>query len=299
MRGTFTSMSVSEPNEEGAATTAADPHSEPHFGVSVGAPRRLLPLILAVAVLSAALSAAGTYAAITLTYRPAAAAATASSQPAASGQTTLTESEAIVRVARQVKPSVVTVLATGATGVTPFSVPATGAGSGFIATADGLIVTNSHVIKGAASLTVILDDTRQLAATVVSVDEAHDLALIRVTATGLTPVILGDSGSIQVGQLAIAIGSPLGTYTDSVTQGIVSGLNRTISIDDLTTGPPHILSGLIQTDASVNPGNSGGPLLDAAGSVVGIVTATAADAHGVGFAVPINQAKQMIVAATK
>jgi len=123
--------------------------------------------------------------------------------------------------------------------------------------------------------------------------------LIRVDTVGLSPVVLGDSGRVQVGQLAIAIGSPLGTYTDSVTHGIVSGLNRTISISAQPSSAPQLLAGLIQTDAAVNPGNSGGPLLDAGGSVVGVVTATATDARGVGFAIPINRAKQLIAAATK
>ena len=106
---------------------------------------------------------------------------------------------------------------------------------------------------------------------------------------------LGDSSALQVGQLAIAIGSPLGTFTDSVTQGIVSGLDRSITVGD-STAPTFTenLTGLIQTDAAINPGNSGGPLLDASGSVIGIVTASLSSAQDIGFAIPINQAKQMI-----
>jgi len=134
---------------------------------------------------------------------------------------------------------------------------------------------------------------------VVAVDPKHDLALIKVSATALTPLTLGDSSSVQVGQLAIAIGSPLGTFTDSVTQGVVSGLNRTITVVDQPGSSPEILVGMIQTDAAINPGNSGGPLLDAGGAVVGIITATATDSHGVGFAVAINEAKHMIAAAEK
>ena len=136
-----------------------------------------------------------------------------------------------------------------------------------------------------------------MAATVVTTDPAHDLALIKVVATGLTAVTLGDSSTVQVGQLAIAIGSPLGTFTDSVTQGIVSGLNRSITVGDPATGAQEALAGLIQTDAAINPGNSGGPLLDASGNVVGIITASASNAQDMGFAISINQAKSMISAA--
>jgi S1-C subfamily serine protease len=223
----------------------------------------------------------------------------ATSRPVIAQQVTMTQSEAIVRVASQVKPSVVTIMTTDSASVSPYSVPSSGVGSGFIITADGLILTNNHVVTGASSLIVVLDDTRQLPATVVVTDAQHDLALVKVTATGLTPVTLGDSSTIQVGQLAIAIGSPLGTFTDSVTQGIVSGTNRSIVVGDRATGTQEDLSGLIQTDAAINPGNSGGPLLDSSGSVIGIITASASNAQDVGFAIPINQAKSLIVGATK
>jgi S1-C subfamily serine protease len=264
-----------------------------------GVARRLAPLIVVVGLLSASLSAVGTYAAITLTAKPAAAAATAAGGSGAAQQVSVTESDAIVRVASLVKPSVVTITSSGASGLSPFSVPSTGVGSGFIVSANGLILTNNHVVTGATSLTVVLYDNRSLTATVVSADSTHDLALVKVDATGLTPVTLGDSSSVQVGQLAIAIGSPLGTFTDSVTQGIVSGLNRSITVSDPSTRSQEDLSGLIQTDAAINPGNSGGPLLDASGSVIGIITASSSNAQDMGFAIPINQAKAMIAAATK
>jgi S1-C subfamily serine protease len=251
---------------------------------------RILGLVLATALLSAALSGAGTYLAFTLTRGPSAAADQTSSVEAIS----LTQNDAVVRVVAMVKPSVVTITVSGVSGVSPFSVPSTGAGSGFIVSSDGLILTNNHVVTGAAKLTVTLDDTRQLPATVVATDATHDLALVRIDATGLPPVALGDSSKVQVGQLAIAIGSPLGTFTDSVTQGIVSGTDRSITVGDQVTRTEENLSGLIQTDAAINPGNSGGPLLDASGSAIGIITATASDAQGVGFAIPINQAKQLI-----
>ena len=108
----------------------------------------------------------------------------------------------------------------------------------------------------------MLEDGTQYPATVVKADPDHDLALIKVDATGLTPARIGDSTKIQVGETAIAIGSPLGTFTETVTKGIVSALDRTITVQDESTGQPHTLTGLIQTDAAINPGNSGGPLLD-------------------------------------
>jgi S1-C subfamily serine protease len=248
-------------------------------------------LVLVTALLSAVIAAAGTYVVVFIA-RPA-------PPPAAAQLISLTQSDAIVRVAAMVKPSVVTITAAGVTGVTPFSVPANGAGSGFVVAADGLILTNYHVIAGASSLTVTLDDTRQVAASVVNTDALHDLALIKVNVAGLTPVTLGDSSTVRVGQLAIAIGSPLGTFTDSVTQGIVSGTDRTVTVGDGAAQTEKDLSGLIQTDAAINPGNSGGPLLDASGSVIGVITASVGGAQDIGFAVPIDQAKEMISTATK
>jgi S1-C subfamily serine protease len=247
------------------------------------------------AMLSAVLAAGGTYAAFSLTPRSTAPAAA----PVVAAQTTsqvvsVTQSQAIVTVAEQVKPSVVTIETTGASGVGPYTVPSSGAGSGIIVSADGLILTNNHVITGSTTVTVVLSDNRQFKGTVVKADVTHDLALVRITATGLTPAKLGDSAAIQVGQLAIAIGSPLGTFTDSVTQGIVSGVNRSITVGDRASNVSEDLSGLIQTDAAINPGNSGGPLLDATGAVIGIITASASNAQGMGFAIPINQAKLMI-----
>jgi S1-C subfamily serine protease len=253
-------------------------------------------LVLGTAMLAAVLSAGGTYAAFSLIPRSTAPAPTTAAVAQTSSVQTvnLTQSQAIVKVAAAVEPSVVTITTTGASGVGPFNVPSSGAGSGFIVNSSGLILTNNHVITGTSSLTVTLSDNRQFTATVVKTDVAHDLALVKITATGLTPVSLGDSSAIQVGQLAIAIGSPLGTFTDSVTQGIVSGTNRSITVGDRASSVTENLSGLIQTDAAINPGNSGGPLLDAGGSVIGIITASAANAQGMGFAIPINQAKQLI-----
>jgi serine protease Do len=274
------------------------PDSDPPAATGRG-PRRVLPLVLAAAVLSAALSSVGTYVVATVALKAPVAATSSGQVPANAQLVSLTGSDAIVRVAAAVKPSVVTITTTGVSNLSPFSVPESGAGSGFIVSADGLILTNNHVIAGTSSLTVTFDDTSKLPATVVATDAAHDLALVKVDAKGLTPVTLGDSSAVKVGQMAIAIGSPLGTFTDSVTQGIVSGTNRAVTVGDPTTRNTEDLTGLIQTDAAINPGNSGGPLLDVGGSVIGIITASASNSQGVGFAIPINQAKQLIAQAPK
>ena len=276
-----------------AVTTGAPMFTGPQK--RAGAGRRVWPLMVAVALLSASLSAGGTYVAIALAPKTADAATTVS-QPAAAQQVGVAQSDTIVRVVNLAKPSVVTITSSGGSGGNPYS-SSTGVGSGFIVNANGLILTNNHVVAGASSLTVTLSDSRQMAAKVVTTDPSHDLALIKIAATGLTAVALGDSSTVQVGQLAITIGSPLGTFTESVTQGIVSGLNRSITVGDPATGAQEDLAGLIQTDAAINPGNSGGPLLDASGNVVGIITASASNAQDMGFAIPINQAKSMISSA--
>jgi serine protease Do len=167
-----------------------------------------------------------------------------------------------------------------------------------ILTQDGYILTNRHVVEGSSSLSVELETGEVLPATLVEMATDRDLALVKVDATGLTAARIGDSASIQVGQTAIAIGSPLGTYTETVTKGIVSALDRTITVQDETTGQPHTLTGLIQTDAAINPGNSGGPLLDASGAVIGIDTAVSTNAEGLGFAIPIDVAASLIARAT-
>jgi S1-C subfamily serine protease len=200
------------------------------------------------------------------------------------------------RVAADAAASVVTIATQDAGVYNPFTgnAGATASGSGFVVSADGLILTNNHVINGATTIGVTFQDGRELAGTVVATDAPHDLALVKVTATGLTPLALGDSGTLTVGEVAIAIGSPLGTFSDTITQGIVSGLGRTIDVGETGSRRTTHLSGLIQTDAAINPGNSGGPLLDASGRVIGIVTASAGNSQGVGFAVPIAAALPLI-----
>jgi S1-C subfamily serine protease len=180
----------------------------------------------------------------------------------------------------------------------PFGQPTTGIGSGIILTADGYILTNRHVIENSTSLTVETADGSTYPARLVEQAKNNDLALIKVDATGLSPARIADSASVQVGETAIAIGSPLGTYTETVTKGIVSGLGRDVTVADESTGRTTKLTGLLQTDAAINPGNSGGPLLDASGAVIGINTAVASTAQGLGFAIPINDASALIAHAT-
>ena len=305
--------STPEPNAASAGTppvpfTSPVPSASPTWSAGSVPPtaapaprrRRQVPVagIIAAAVLSAVLSSGGTYAVITLTApsqasAPVARLASTATAPA-TAPAAISTSDAIVRVAAEASKSVVTITSTGATGFSPFSVPETGVGSGFVVSSDGLILTANHVVAGSTSLTVTLPSGRQVSATVVTTDPTHDLALIKADATGLVPLPLGDSTNLTVGQLAIAVGSPLGTFNDTVTNGIVSALGRSITASDPATGQAMRLSGLIQTDAAINPGNSGGPLLDASGNVIGVITAQASGAQGVGFAIPINQAKSLM-----
>ena len=138
-----------------------------------------------------------------------------------------------------------------------------------------------------------LKDGRSFDASVYGVDTLTDLAIVKVDATGLPTAAIGDSSTVQVGQQAFAIGSPLGTFTDSVTSGIISALGRTIPVEGGT-----ILDNLIQTDTAINPGNSGGPLLDPSGKVIGINTAGATGSQGIGFAIPIDIARPLLAQAS-
>jgi S1-C subfamily serine protease len=163
-----------------------------------------------------------------------------------------------------------------------------GQGSGFLIDAEGTILTNSHVVNGADRVTVTLKDGRKFDGTVKGVDEVTDLAVVKVDAKELPVSRLGNSDQVSVGDWAIAVGNPLG-LDNTVTLGIVSTLNR--SSAQLGMGNKRL--DFIQTDAAINPGNSGGPLLNENGEVIGINTAIRADANGIGFAIPINKAKQL------
>ncbi len=169
-----------------------------------------------------------------------------------------------------------------------------GAGTGFIISSDGYILTNRHVVADTtASYTVLLSNGKQETAQVIYRDPNNDIAIIKIAGSGFKPVIFGDSSTLQLGQTVIAIGNALGQYNNSVSLGVVSGLNRTIQASD-ENGNLETLTGVIQTDAAINPGNSGGPLIDLNGNIVGINVATVQGSNNIGFSIPINTVKAVV-----
>ena len=167
----------------------------------------------------------------------------------------------------------------------------TGVGTGIIVDSNGYILTNSHVISDgqAKTVNVLFSDGSTIDGEVYWYDSQLDLAIVKVNKTGLTAAELGDSDKVQIGDISIAIGNPYGLdLAGTVTQGIISGLDRTIETEQGT------MTGLLQTDASINSGNSGGPLLNQNGQVIGVNTAKASQGEGLGFAIPINTAKPIV-----
>jgi serine protease Do len=163
-----------------------------------------------------------------------------------------------------------------------------GAGSGVILSSDGYIVTNNHVIEGARKITVRLRNGQEYSATLIGTDSQTDVAVIKIEATGLHAATLGTSSTLQVGELAVAIGNPLGELGGTVTDGIISALDREITLDDQTMN-------LLQTNAAINPGNSGGGLFNSKGELIGIVVAKSSGTgiEGIGFAIPIDDVKSV------
>lgn len=169
-------------------------------------------------------------------------------------------------------------------------VPGQGAGTGFVISEDGVVVTNNHVVAGAQSIEVVFGNDRKMPARVLGRDPTADLAVLKVDASGLTPAILGNSDDLRVGDDVVAIGNALALEGGpTVTRGIVSAQNRTIVAENGVR-----LEHVIQTDTAINPGNSGGPLVNSSGEVVGINTAVAGDAQNIGFSIAITQAKPVI-----
>ncbi len=204
---------------------------------------------------------------------------------------TLKEDSAVIDAVRKVKPAVVTVVNRMASrrGVFGGSVSPTSSGSGIIIDGKGYVVTNNHVVDSAQSLLVILSDGTKLDAKLIGTDSISDLAVLKVDGTMPAVAPLGDSSALQPGQVAIAIGSPLGDFRGTVTMGVISALNRQIGS----------MQGLIQTDAAINNGNSGGPLINSLGQVIGINTLVVRStndgnvAEGLGFAIPSNLVREI------
>ncbi len=211
------------------------------------------------------------------------------------GGTVVAEGEmSVENVVKKVVPAVVAITSTDNVRTFFGVMKQTGGGSGFIVRSDGLIVTNKHVVSSTtATYTVTLSTGKTYNATVTARDPSNDLAMIKISATNLPIVEFGDSSRVALGQKVVAIGNTLGEYQNTVTTGIVSGLNRSITAGD-GAGSSEKLNGLIQTDAAINPGNSGGPLVSLLGQVIGINTAVDTQAQSVGFAIPINSVKSQI-----
>lgn len=211
----------------------------------------------------------------------------------------VTDGENSVNIVQQVSKSVVSISTTSvSTSWFGRQSVSEGAGTGIIISEDGYILTNNHVISGSTTVKFMTQDEKTYDATVIKADADKDLALIKVQDAGnvkFTAAKIGDSNSVKVGEDVIAVGNALGEFSNSVTKGIVSGLGRPIVTGSSTLyGRLQELDDLIQTDTAINSGNSGGPLVNSKGEVIGVNTAVAGSAQNVGFSVPINHAKELV-----
>ena len=228
------------------------------------------------------------------------------------------QDEAVVKVVEAASPAVVSIVATKDVpkleqflGVDEFGLPLplvrqngtvkreVSAGTGFLVSKDGMIVTNKHVVSDAeAEFTVFLNDGSKRSAKVLARDPLNDLAILKIDGSNYASLPLGDSSGIKIGQTVIAIGNALGEFRNTVSLGVVSGLQRTVVAGN-GLGGAEILQELVQTDAAINPGNSGGPLINIYGEVIAINTAVASNAENIGFAIPIHKVKTAIESVQK
>ena len=208
----------------------------------------------------------------------------------------------ISEIANSVSKSVVSIITnTSTTGSFFTGQVSQGAGTGFVISSDGYIATNKHVVANATKIGVILDDGSTYEdVELIGTDPINDFAIVKIKdIKNLTPIKIGDSKTTNIGQQVVAIGNALGTYQNSVTSGIISGKGRSLTASDSSRTTYETLSDMIQTDAAINGGNSGGPLVNAAGEVIGINTAYASQGNNVGFAIPINSVKGIMAGVLK
>jgi serine protease Do len=260
--------------------------------------RFAIPFVAALALFGAACTVAPSSSATKTT--PASAGNSAQAQADFPSSSPIASGGGVVDVVKEVMPAVVNVVSTTTGG--------TGEGTGFIVRSDGVIVTNFHVVEGATKVTVLTsaDKPVRYSARVIGGDPEADVAVLRIDATGLPTVPMGDSASLQLGQPVVAIGYALGLQGGpSVTTGVVSSLTRKITVPDqrctACSNGQRVYGDVVQTDAAINPGNSGGPLVNLAGQVVGINTAgvNAGNAENVGFAIQVDAAKPIIFQAAE
>lgn len=272
------------------ATTPPKPKKEPKPITT----KVFIPVVAGVAVLSLVLGLVGGYFGATLRKNGTIATGTAviykTTKLKDENGDTVKENLTVPQVAELVKNSVVEITTEQiVTGSFMQQYVSEGAGSGVIITADGYIVTNHHVIEGATNINVRLADSTEYAARLIGSDAKSDLAVIKIEATELTPAAYGNSAELLVGETVVAVGNPLGELGGTVTQGIISALDREITIENTTMR-------LLQTDTAINPGNSGGGMFNTSGQLVGIVNAKSAgeEIEGLGFAIPIDTAKIVV-----
>jgi S1-C subfamily serine protease len=260
-------------------------------------------MLFVVALVAAVLGSGGTYLALSASGalgEAVPATSLAASGPGASTASSETvnidEESAVTKAAASVSPAVVTITTRQ---IDPNAIlggqTVTGVGSGILYNGSGWILTNHHVVCGASQVQVQLADGRGFTGKVYGIDTLTDLAIVKIEGSNLPHAPIGESSSLKAGQLAVAIGSPLGQFTNSVTAGVISAEGRDIQVqDECNQGQAVSIHNLVQTDAAINPGNSGGALVNSAGQVIGVNTAVAGSAQGIGFAIPIDIAKPIM-----